>query len=750
LSDKLNKEIINELIESEKRFRDIFNTTTNGLIVVNDKMKIVDINKSALKILGYQKNALIGKNILTCHLKKDCKECTTNISKALSGKRSICDCSYITSKKKLVFTKATLSSIIIKNKKHTLITFSDITQQKTFEKELYEEKEKFKSIFNNVSEGIVYADKYGRIIEINKAIEDMMGYKRSEVIGKHFSKLGILNMKDIPRMIRIFKKSAKKKKAGQALEFEIKDKKNKPLFIEVSTGIFYKDNKFEGFLNVIRNVTEQKKIEDALIESEKNLRSFFENANDLIQMINKKGEFVFVNKNWLKTLGYSKKEAQKMTLKDIIRNDQLSHCMELFKKVIKGKSFTNIETVFMTKNGKEIIVEGNVTPNTKDGKFISTRAIFKNITERKKTEEKLRMNEEKYRGIFNVSPDAIILLDTKGKLLDVNGRLYDWLGYKPKEMIGKNLMQLPFLNKKNKFIALKNSTMRILGKKVPIYDLEFTSKKGEIIIGQINATPIKNDKGKIVGDLMIISNVTEQRRTEELKLKHEQEKEIGKLRNQFLMRVSHELRHPIVPLIGYASVMLEENPSEIQKNYLEKILNNANRLKNLVNRVLNVTTLEMGKASLELREFNTKLLINDILSDFETRIELKGLKLIKKFEASPEITADRVRIKNVIENLIENSVKFTEKGSIKVTLDEDSENAIIIVEDTGKGMNKDELDRISRSAYDLNVDSYEEMYQGLKLGLILVNLVVKAHKGELIIKSKKDKGTKITILLPKK
>lgn len=123
--------------------------------------------------------------------------------------------------------------------------------------------------------------------------------------------------------------------------------------------------------------------------------------------------------------------------------------------------------------------------------------------------------EEKYKTIFNLSPEAIIVLDRKGKMIDLNGKIYDWLGYKREEVLGKNLLNLPFLDRKNKSIVIKKFMQRMIGKNVSSYDLEFIDKKNRKHIGRIRANPIKDENRKITGDLIFIEDVTLTRESEE-------------------------------------------------------------------------------------------------------------------------------------------------------------------------------------------------------------------------------------------
>ncbi|MBT4403032.1 PAS domain S-box protein [Candidatus Falkowbacteria bacterium] len=145
---------------------------------------------------------------------------------------------------------------------------------------------------------------------------------------------------------------------------------------------------------------------------------------------------------------------------------------------------------------------------------------------------------KKYKKIFEISPEAIVILDKKGKVLDVNNRLFDWLNYKPEEVIGKNLLKLPCITKEGKLLALKKLAQRMVGEKIEPYNIDFIAKNGEKKIGRIIASPMRDDKGKIVADLIMISDVTEQIKEIEIR---EQEKEKNLKRQKLLSEITINL-----------------------------------------------------------------------------------------------------------------------------------------------------------------------------------------------------------------
>jgi PAS domain S-box-containing protein len=131
-------------------------------------------------------------------------------------------------------------------------------------------------------------------------------------------------------------------------------------------------------------------------------------------------------------------------------------------------------------------------------------------------ENKLKKSEEKYKKIFELSPEAIGILDDKGNILDINNRLYDWLGYKPEQVVGRNILDLPFLTEESKKKIKERFTQRMSGKEVLPYEVYFISRRGGRVVGRIVGAPIRNEEGKIIRDMVMVSNVTEQKRMEEV------------------------------------------------------------------------------------------------------------------------------------------------------------------------------------------------------------------------------------------
>jgi PAS domain S-box-containing protein len=175
-----------------------------------------------------------------------------------------------------------------------------------------------------------------------------------------------------------------------------------------------------------KEIEERKNAEEMLKQAEEKQRTLLNSANVLIQSANSRGEFVYVNEEWKKKLGYNEQDLKSLGIINIIKKDQFEHCMNVFGQVMRGESIHDVETVFVAKDGKEIIVSGNACPIFKNGEFVSTVAFFADITERKKSEEKLKENQARIQSMNEKLRlvSGLTRHDIRNKLAALNGYAY--------------------------------------------------------------------------------------------------------------------------------------------------------------------------------------------------------------------------------------------------------------------------------------------------------------------------------------
>jgi len=270
---------------------------------------------------------------------------------------------------------------------------NNIEREQQVQKTLRENEEKYRITFENVNDAIILVNKYGKFTDINKKAEECFGYKREEVLGKHFSKLGVIRLKDLSRMVRLFARAIKESKLTPIPELESKRKDGSRIFIEVNTALIKKDGKIEGTVNVIRDITERKKYEQLLKESEEKYRNVVERGNDGICIILDK-IVKYVNPRLAEMWGGSAEEIIETPFTNYIHPDELTKIIDRYSRRMAGEQIPSLyETVLRRKDGSKIAVELNVGITEYEGN-LSELVLIRDLTERKKAEEALKYREK--------------------------------------------------------------------------------------------------------------------------------------------------------------------------------------------------------------------------------------------------------------------------------------------------------------------------------------------------------------------
>ena len=291
-----------------------------------------------------------------------------------------------------------------------------------------------------------------------------------------------------------------------------------------------RDMTFVGrLLQVVKTVAEDLHAERKLSQAEVRFRgseflcqALCESASDMIQGVDAEGKFVYVNPAWLNILGYSWDEVCHLKFTDVIAPWQLPHCEKLFGDILWGTSFENVETTFITKDGREIMVEGNVVPRIENGSFLHTIGIFRDITERKEVERALKESEEKYLTLVEMSDDGVILAQD-GVVLFVNQRLREIVGLEDSSLVGKNILSelsgekshiLDMMSEDDVRLIMESISAQMDGRVQPLtYSMPLQIVTGEVTWVEIVVKPIEFN-GR-VAVLALFRDVTEHKSFEE-------------------------------------------------------------------------------------------------------------------------------------------------------------------------------------------------------------------------------------------
>lgn len=439
-----------------------------------------------------------------------------------------------------------------------------IAEMETFESEtkkalsrLAESEEKYRNIVEMSPNGIVTVDLKGRITTCNKAFFDETGYSREEIIEKKFTRLPHLPKRDIQKNLRIFG-SLLKGKIPRPLRFDWIQKDGTERTSEAYISLIRKKRKISGILAIAMDITERKKAEEALRESEMKYRVLFEFANDAVFIMNLNGEQVMVNNRAAEMLGYTIEELSNKSFKDIISPREYKDAQGKLKGLLSGKSYEPYERIVKCKDGREFPVEISVTLiRDLGGKPLFIQSVVRDITEHKKAQETLKESKEMYRTLIETSPDAVTATDLNGKITYASQRTLDLHGYKSAdELIGRNAFELIIPEDQKRAVSNFKRTLE----KGTIREIEYTllRKDGTQFIGELNASLVKDIKGNPKALIAITRDITERKKAEHILSESEEKfRSLVVNANDAIYIITHEGFQYVNPafeqLTGYTS-----------------------------------------------------------------------------------------------------------------------------------------------------------------------------------------------------
>jgi PAS domain S-box-containing protein len=404
-------------------------------------------------------------------------------------------------------------------------TVTDITERKKSEKALKESEERFRVIFDNANDGILLADAATKKFYIgNNTICQMLGYSLEEI--KNLGVPDIHPKKDLPYVLEQFKRQTRKEIA-LAKYLPVKRKDGSVFYADVNTSLVTLAGR-TYLLGIFRDITSRRRSEEELKNSEERFRNLFENAVDPIVIIDRKGNFVQINKRTEELFGYDRKqyEGRNFLSMGLFPAKTKIVVMKNFLKRMAGGEIKPYEVEIYKKNGELVVGELNAAPITESGKTTGEMIIVRDMTWRKSAEDDLKKSEEKYRFLVDNIEEFVLIISKTGKMIFVNNKALKSLDYSAEEIIGKSI--LSFLTKNSVRKAMYALAQEFLGRPQPEMDIEIKTKTGEIRTLRVAPSSIPvYDKGKMIGIQVNCADVTERKKMNEaIKTSEEQFKRV--------------------------------------------------------------------------------------------------------------------------------------------------------------------------------------------------------------------------------
>jgi PAS domain S-box-containing protein len=592
-------------------------------------------------------------------------------------------------------------------------------------------------------------DPRGCISSWNPGAERIKGYKAHEVMGKHFSLFyppeEVLSGK-CERELVIAESEGHFQEEGWRVR---KDSSRFWASVTV-TALRAPSGQLVGFGKVTRDMTERLKQEEKLRESEERLRLLVESIKDYaVFMLEPTGHVATWNPGAERFKGYRAEEIIGQHIsrfyepEDVRRGKPqalLREAMEHGRVEDEGWRVRKDGSRFWA----DVVISAVRDPS---GRLRGFSKVTRDLTERRQAEERIRQSEKRFRILIDQVKDyAIFMLDPAGHVVTWNKGAEHLKGYRPEEIIGESISRFYAAEdaqggkaERELATALREGRFEEEGWRV--------RKDGSRFWANVILTPLYDDTGQHVGFTKVTRDLTERRKLEEERLRVAQVQESLRLRDEFLSIASHELKTPLTALQLQLQSMRERVEALDGRTAikLDRASRSSERLADLIEALLDVSRISTGRLELSPQPFDLAEATHELVERLRDSAAKAGCELSLRAEASMPGTWDRLRIEQVLLNLVGNAIKYAAGAPIEVSLAREGETAVLEVRDRGPGIPEEALPRI--------FDRFEraaEMrhYGGLGLGLYIVREIIKAHDGMVTVRNLPDGGACFTVRLP--
>lgn len=576
--------------------------------------------------------------------------------------------------------------------------------------------------------GYFLLDRNGAICELNHSGARLLCEERTAILSNNFRKY--ISPASLPAfdqfLERIFNHSPE---SVCELELKPNDRSNLNVMFEG----FVTENQERLVINAI-DITEQKNAETALQKKEEKYRMLLDLAPDAFFQGDTNGKFITVNGNAALLTGYSRDELLTMNMSDLFDTETLKNSPLRYDLLKQGEALKT-ERIIKRKNGELLHVEMN-SRAMPDNTY---QCFMRDITLRKRAEELLKINEERFRQLIENSFDMIVLLDINGFQTYVSDSCQKILGYRPDELINIPVIdQMIHPDDKEYLITeFRSAIERGYGG----VQYRHRHKNGGWVYLEAYGTNQLNNPA-IHALVLNVRDITERKLAEDaLKEKEVTLRELNATKDKFFSIIAHDLKSPFHSIIGYSNLALkqiqEKNYAEIEK-YASVIQKSAQQTMNLLLNLLDWSRAQTGMLEFNPETIEPEKLIDELMPIFKGAAQQKTISISRNIAKNDAIIADKAMVNTILRNLISNAIKFTHPGGkILISVSQNNRQTIFTVSDNGVGIPETAFTKLFRIDQNYSTRGTQDE-KGTGLGLIICKTFVKKHGGKLWFENNTD------------
>lgn len=610
-------------------------------------------------------------------------------------------------------------------------------------------EQKFRALLESAPDAIVIVDKEGRIVLTNAQAERLFGYTRAELLASNVDRL-------VPDSVRPghaghrarFMADAKTRPMGAALDLRARHKDGSEIPVEISLSPLETE---EGLLvsAAIRDVTERRRAQEGLTR----LAAIVAASADGILTKRLDGVITTWNPACERLFGYTAAEAIGRPVTMLYPPGTESEEQAILDRIGRGEVVAVREARRMRKDGSLLWVSVSVAPERDSaGRIVGATAIKRDITE-------VRRAQDRFRGLLEAAPDAMIIVGSDGRIVLANAQAEKLFGYARSELIGSNVDRLVpdavrpgHAKHRERFMA--DPKARPMGAAL---DLRARRKDGSEIPVEISLSPLDLEGERLV--TAAIRDISDRRRMEAERQEGrdrlrelEHLRQVDQFKTTFLNTAAHELRTPLLPVKSELFMLkrrLADSPDAAVQSSLGLLERNIRRLAGLVEDLLDAARYQAGRVVLKLEPTDAHALLGEVVESFRQAATDHRITLDLSLAGPPTAAIDAGRVSQVLYNLIGNAVKFTpDGGRIRVSCKNGPDGLAVQVQDSGFGLAADEIARLFQPFVQLR-QAVEPGQRGSGLGLYISRGFIEAHGGRIWAESAgPDRGSTFAFTIP--
>lgn len=735
------KSLIQEIIDSEMRFHAL-NTASFGGIAIHDNGVILDCNQGLAEITGFSINELIGidgmqliapewREYISCMIKEGYDKTYDAEGLRKDG------------------TKFEISirgkNIPYGGKIVRVTEFRDITDQKKVEESLRASEERFRLMNENISDVIVETDIFGNYTYISPSFRKVCA-RGEEVIGKNAFEL--IHPDDVDLVKGEFLKGY-----NEGIDTRVEYR-----FFHPMKGYIWFESVGKPYINrhgkkialiASRDITERKISEEMLREKEERFRLITDNISDAIVETDIDGIYLYVSPSYKHISGRGD-EVIGETSTNKIHPDDIESARNAISSMVKTGKDTIIEYRYLHPVMGYFWVESHCKTYTTQAGEPRIVLSARDISERKKAEALLKESEASYRGLLDCVSEAIYILDENNRFIEVNEGAIQMYGLTREELVGKTPADVSAPGR-NDLEKTALAIQEAFNGKPQQFEFWGIRKNGQIFPKDVRAS-----KGTYFGKNIVIAvsfDITERKQTE-IELIHAKEKaeEMSRIKSSFLANMSHELRTPLIGILGYSDLLKDSVQDPDERKMARTIFSSGERLLNTLNMILNLSKIEANKIDIIKTKINLYESTKESIKLFEPLAAKKNITIeLIKPELNVLVYGDIYMIDSIVNNLINNAVKYTQQGTVSVEISRETIHhvawSVIKITDTGIGI-PEEAQKYIFDEFRQGSEGFGRAFEGSGLGLTVAKKYVDILGGEIKMESKIGAGSTFTVKLP--